>query len=260
MINFAVYFTKMASKKRYKLYIDECGDSNLATYDCNFPLFTLCGILVPVSNVNGFNKAIDELKLEFWGRTDVILHSRDIRKCEKHFQILFDNDIKHRFYERVNDILTRQGVYVIICCSVLKEDCIAKHGTDTDIYGTALKYVLQRSIFCVDDMSSEGATIDIVVERRGKVEDRALQNYYNGLRVTGMHYITPERLSEHIGNFEFSLKKDNVFGLQVADLIAYPISRYVLNPQKFNPSFEVIKSNIYVSNGKLLGLKIFPDK
>ena len=250
----------MDGSESYNLYIDECGDHYLATYDRNFPIFTLCGILVPLKHLNSLKSAIDDLKQEFWQTTDVILHSRDIRKCEKHFQILFDENIKQRFYSRVNEILSQQGIYVIVCCSVLKEECIRKHGTDADVYGTALKYVLQRSIFCVDDLNAEGGKINIIVERRGKKEDAALLKYYNSLRVTGIHYVSPERLINHIGNFGFSHKKENVFGLQIADLIAYPISRYVMSPDKINPAFEVIAPNIYQSNGKLLGLKIFPDK
>lgn len=250
----------MAVREKYILYIDECGDHSLATYDHAFPIFTLCGILVPVRNINNLKKSVDELKREFWNTTDVILHSRDIRKCEKYFKNLFDNEIKQRFYERINGVLSQQGVYIIVCCSVLKEICIAKHGYGIDVYGISLKYVIQRSIFCVDDLNPEGGKIDVVVERRGKKEDAMLLNYYNRLRFTGMHYISPERLVIHMGNFGFSNKSENVFGLQIADLIAYPISRHVLNPAKYNPSFDVIAPNIFRSNGKLLGLKIFPDK
>lgn len=250
----------MSSKPKYNLYIDECGDHCLAAYDRNFPIFTLCGILVPIKKLNAFQAAVDELKLEFWNTTDVILHSRDIRKCEKHFKVLFDNEVKQHFYSRVNELMAQQGIYIIVCCSVLKEDCIAKHGPGADVYGTALKYVLQRSIFCIDDLNTEGGDINIIVEKRGKREDAALTAYYNQLRITGMHYVSPERLAEHISHFGFSDKKDNVFGLQVADLIAYPISRHVLAPERFNPAFEVIYPNIYRSDGKLLGLKIFPDK
>lgn len=250
----------MNEHESYNLYIDECGDHYLATYDQNFPIFTLCGILVPTKRLNTLKSAIDQLKQEFWQTTDVILHSRDIRKCEKSFRIFFDNDIKQRFYSRVNEILAQRNIYIIVCCAVLKENCIKKYGTEADVYGTALKYVIQRSIFCVDDLSSTGGKINIIVERRGKKEDGALLKYYNGLRATGMHYISPERLATHIGQFGFSSKKENIFGLQIADLIAYPISRYVLNPEKPNPAFDIISPNIYLSNGKLLGLKIFPDK
>lgn len=198
--------------------------------------------------------------MEFWQTTDVILHSRDIRKCEKQFKVLFDNEIKQRFYSRVDELLGMRELYVIVCCSVLKEDCIEKHGVSADVYGTALKYVLQRSIFCVDDIDRNGGKINIIVEKRGKREDAALTAYYNKLRVTGMQYVSRERLAAHIEHFGFSDKKENVFGLQIADLIAYPISRYVLAPEKFNPAFEVVRPNIFVADGKLLGLKIFPDK
>ena len=34
----------MANK--YILYLDECGDQNLASFDPQFPIFTLCGIVV----------------------------------------------------------------------------------------------------------------------------------------------------------------------------------------------------------------------
>ena len=31
---------------KYYLYIDECGDNNLRNFDEQFPIFTLCGIVV----------------------------------------------------------------------------------------------------------------------------------------------------------------------------------------------------------------------
>lgn len=247
-------------EKCYTLYIDECGDPVLATYDYSFPIFTLCGVLVPNDRADALKQSFDDIKNEFWGDTSVILHSRDIRKCQKQFQILFDNDIKQRFYKRINEALSGQGAYIIISCCVLKRECIEQYGVDADVYGTALKYVLQRSIFCVDDIDGGGSKISIVAERRGKKEDAALRDYYERLRISGMHYVDPVRFANHIVDFNFIAKKDNVIGLQVADLIAYPISRYVLNPSKANLSYEVIKPNIYSSGGKLLGLKMFPDK
>lgn len=245
---------------KYNLYIDECGDHVLTAFDSNFPVFTLCGILIPTKKLNSIQYSIDLLKKEFWGTTDVILHSRDIRKCEKQFQILFDEKIKLQFYARLNEILSQRGIYYIVCCSVQKEACVYKYGKNADVYGTALKYVIQRSIFCVDDNNPEGVTISITVEKRGKKENASLLTYYNRLRETGMHYVSPERLTKHISGFEFKDKKENICGLQIADLVAYPISRHVLNPDKSNPAFDIIKPNIYFHNGNLLGLKIYPDK
>lgn len=40
------------TKSKYYLFIDECGDHNLAKYDPGFPVFTLCGILVSRQDLN----------------------------------------------------------------------------------------------------------------------------------------------------------------------------------------------------------------
>ena len=55
-------------------------------------------------------------------------------------------------------------------------------------------------------------------------------------------------------------KKENIVGLQIADLIAYPMTRYILNNEGVNYAYDVIKSNIYQKDGKLYGLKVFPIK
>lgn len=46
-----------------------------------------------------------ELKRTFWGEKKIILHSRDIRKCQNGFEILFDLNVKEQFYTKVNEIL-----------------------------------------------------------------------------------------------------------------------------------------------------------
>ena len=95
---------------KYYLYIDECGDQNLANFDEQFPIFTLCGIVVEDSKRAWLEEQIHALKQEFWGNQYTILHSRDIRKCQRGFEILFDLDVKRRFYERVNAILGTKGI------------------------------------------------------------------------------------------------------------------------------------------------------
>lgn len=34
------------------MFVDECGDQNLSSFDENFPVFTLCGVLMSHSRVN----------------------------------------------------------------------------------------------------------------------------------------------------------------------------------------------------------------
>ena len=247
----------MAEKEKYYLFVDECGDQNLASIDENFPIFTLCGILMSRSQLTGMERKISALKKQFWGYKTVILHSRDIRKCDKEFKILFDLDIKKAFYEELDAILGAKGAYTAVSCSILKKPYIRQFGKFNDIYGQSLSFLIERAIFCLDDISNN-ADMHIMAEMRGKQQDQNLLNYYNRLRDVGTHWIEPSRLQNHIRKFEFLSKKQDVTGLQVADLVAYPITQYLLHPKRVNFAYDVFKDNIYVSDGKLLGLKVIP--
>lgn len=48
--------------------------------------------------------------------------------------------------------------------------------------------------------------------------------------------------------------------LQVADLVAYPITRHILDPNEPNMAYEIIKDNIFVEDGKQRGIKIVPKE
>ena len=91
---------------KYYLFIDESGDHGLKTIDESFPVFVLCGIVFSETDYLEFKNALIELKSTFWGEKKVIFHSRDIRKCDKEFQILLDPEIKSSFYNSLNKIIS----------------------------------------------------------------------------------------------------------------------------------------------------------
>ena len=247
-------------KSKYYLFIDECGDHNLAKYDAGFPVFTLCGILVSRQNLNYLNKAFEDLKREIFGNANIIIHSVDIRKWRGPFSVLADDMVRVRFFEGIERILSQKEAYVIVSCTILKEQlnkfCV--RGEKEDVYGLSLSYLIERSIFCVDNKDGDVPEISIVVERRGKKEDNKLLNYYNGLRNLGTKWVTPERFRSRVREFGFRNKRDNIIGLQIADLVAYPVTIHLLHPGRPNPSYEAVKHNIFQDNGVLLGQKVIP--
>ena len=244
-------------KETYYLFVDECGDQNLANFDEAFPIFTLCGIIVSEQMKNKLDEQIAELKREFWGEKKIILHSRDIRKCQRGFEILFDLDIKKRFYERVNDILGQKDIYKIICCSILKEPYIRQYGKLNDVYAQSMSFLIERSVFYLDSLKKE-LDLNIIVEMRGKKEDANLYRHFMNLIDKGTYWVNPERIRNYVGEFEFKPKKADINCLQIADLIAYPITRHILDPDAVNFPYEIISSNIYTENGKTIGLKVIP--
>ena len=56
-------------------------------------------------------------------------------------------------------------------------------------------------------------------------------------------------------------KRDNDCGLQLAELCAYPIARYIMNNSEPNPAFDVIKSKIRSGARCYMGygIKVFPQ-
>ena len=244
---------------KYYLFLDECGDQNLTSFDPSFPIFTLCGIIVSQEQLDIITEKINTLKKEFWGDKKVILHSRDIRKCQNGFEIFFDLDFKRRFYEQINEIL-KEKMYVIVCCSILKEPYIRQYGRLNDVYGQSLSYIMERTVFYLDNFANNSIHLTTIVECRGKKEDKALLDYYNKVSDRGTYWVTSARIKNYFKEFEMRRKSDNLIGLQIADLVAYPITRHVLDEDAVNLAFDIIKDNIYQKDGKLYGMKVFPNK
>ncbi len=244
----------------YYLYVDECGDQNLETFNPTFPIFTLCGILVREDKVPIIDRQMKAIKTTFWGERQIILHSRDIRKCQNGFEILFDLDVKRRFYEAINQLIGQRDIYVIISCSILKEPYIRQFGKFNDVYGQSLSFVLERAIFYVDNQcTDEKGCISTIVERRGKREDKNLHHFYCQLLERGTYWVTSERMKDRMISMDFKWKSDDISGLQLADLIAYPLTRHVLNPHTFNPAYNVLKPNIFMDKKKMIGFRIYPS-
>ena len=243
----------------YVLYLDECGDQNLSSFDPQFPIFTLCGVVVSEEQDALLADRINSLKRDSWNNTNIILHSRDIRKCQNGFEVLFDLEVKKRFIESVNAILG-DDIYIIICCAILKESYIRQYGKLNDVYGLSLSYIMERVVFYLDSVGRDNIELRTVIERRGKKEDKSLLNYYNQLLDRGTYWVNGERMRRYFKRFDMRWKSENIVGLQVADLVAYPITRHVLNPNGVNLAYDVLKKNIYQVDGKMYGMKVFPKE
>lgn len=213
---------------KHFLFLDESGDHGLVNVDRAFPVFVLCGIILSESQYQVVIQKMQGIKKRFWGDKKVIVHSRDIRKCEKEFQILFDQDIKKEFYATINDLVASSD-YTIIASAINKENHIKQYGKlASDVYEIALSFIMERSVFLLDDVPGKPHQLDVVIEQRGKREDARLHEHFQRLCSRGTGYVSPERIQAYCQSIVFKSKADDVNGLQLADLIAYPVARYVL--------------------------------
>ncbi len=238
--------------------MDESGDHGLATVIPEFPVFLLCGVLIEHVEYERLRQSMNELKTSIWGRKEVIFHSRDIRKCEKEFTKLFDLDVKRAFYLGINDI-TASSDYAIIAAAIRKDNYIKRYGKlSNDVYELSLSFIVERAVFFLDGQGNDAKQLNIIIEKRGKAEDKKLDEHFQRLLARGTGYVSPERLQSYGMNIRFVGKRENINGLQLADLVAYPIARHVIDPERANPAYDQLESKIYTKGGRRYGLKIFP--
>jgi len=151
----------------------------------------------------------------------------------------------------------KESNYTIVSCSILKEPYIRKYGRFGDVYGLSLSFIIERTIFFLDSQN-DSTELCTYAEKRGKKEDTALLRFYNEVIDRGTYFVSSTRIKSYFKSFEFMDKQDNIAGLQISDLSAYPITKYVLDKHSVNYAFDILESKIYTQGGKRHGLKIFP--
>jgi hypothetical protein len=246
------------AQNAYHLFLDESGNHGLTNLNDNSSVFLLCGVLFSAPHYQQFDIDVDNVKSHFWQTNEVILHSRDIRKCEKEFAILLDLDIKAEFYKKLNACIS-ESKYVVFLSAIKKDLYIKRFGLlSNDVYELSLSFIIERAIFYLDSIYLPDIKLYIIIEQRGAKEDNKLREHFQRLMARGTGFVSAERLNRYKLEIMFKSKKANINGLQLSDLIAYPSARYVNEPKRANPAFEVFRQKIYSKKGKVYGLKIYP--
>ena len=245
--------------EQYFLFLDESGTASLKNIDPYFPALVLTGTLVSETSYKTIEDRINRLKQKYFPGKQVVLHRRDMRKYERGFEIFFDDNVKRKFYNDLNKILSESD-YELITSAIDKNKYLEQFGKLTsDPYQIALSFILER---CVLKAEEKGATIQAFIESRGKKEDKLVDAQYNTLLHRGSHEVAAERF---LNRFDPDLvpckKQDMVIGIEVADLCAYPIGRFVLNNNEPNPAFDIIRPKMASNNtGNVIGfgIKLYP--
>ncbi len=244
----------------YYLFLDESGTASLKNVDPEFPVLALTGMLISAENYKVLIDKINSLKQKYFPGKAVVLHRRDMRKYENGFEIFFDDDVKRKFYNDLNRILVEVD-YELISSVVDKKNYIDTYGRlSDDPYQIALTSILERTLLQVESLPQ--VFVHTYIEGRGKKEDRIVMQRYNTLLHRGTPKIDPKRLLAHFDdNITLRVKTDYEVGIEIADLCAYPIARYVLNNDQANPAFDVIRPKMkHNNNGNVIGfgVRLFP--
>lgn len=240
----------------YVVYVDESGDHSLTSVNPQNPVFVLAFCVIEKSAYyNTVVPAVQKLKFDFWGHDCVILHSHDIRKARGDFNILLNAVTRAAFIERMNQMMSGLP-FTVIASAIDKQRHLRRYANPANPYEIALAFCVERLQHWLRERGQIDKTTHVIVERRGATEDAKLELEFRRI-IDGQNAIG------RIDNLaiRFMDKRHNSTGLQLADLVAHPVGRHVINPQQPNRAFDLIEPKLRRGpNGRVFGygLKIFP--
>ncbi len=121
-----------------------------------------------------------------------------------------------------------------------------------DPYEICISKLIDSVLTKFKHQKNQARELQIILEKRGNKEDQKLALHLSKIILNGT-LNHPIFISKNIIiDYEFKHKKENINGLQLADLIAYPIAKFMLNQSIHNPAFDIISNKIFLSTSKIL--------
>lgn len=234
------------------VYVDESGDHGPVSPE--YPIFVLafCIFEKPVY-AREVTTAIQEFKFRYFGHDAVVLHEREIRKSLGRFSILLDKKVRDPFLADLTTLI-EDAPFTVIAAAIRKDQLEASKWQDENPYHLAMRFCIERLVMHLR-LRATSDPLHVVFESRGRREDDELELEFRRCAANNMagggFPLTPV----------FASKQGNFAGMELADLIARPIGRHLLNPAQSNRAWPVIERKLRRSpSGSVQGwgLKCFP--
>jgi len=247
----------------YVVYVDESGDHSLASIDPDYPVFVLA---LCVFHKRHYSEkivpALQKLKFNYFGHDSVVLHENDIRKQKGDFAFLNHLPRRIEFMDRLSSIMDESN-FILIACVVDKARLGKVQGQDSNPYHIALGHCLDALRAFLAEKRQEQLETHVVVECRGKKEDRELELEFRRICDGDNPGSSPMPF-----DVIFADKKVNLAGLQLADLVARPVGVSYIRPGQPNQAFDMLKRKFYCDGGRThagkgfenVGLMIYPPQ
>lgn len=250
-----------AAFSKYIVYVDESGDHGMINVDDNYPLFVLAFCVF--HKIHYSEKVVAELekfKFRHFGHDQIVLHENEIRKEKGDFNFFRSREEKHGFLGELTDVVERSNFVLVSCVIDKRRLQVDSEGPDNP-YHVALGFCLETLFEFLSEKSEENKKTYVVVERRGKKEDKELELEFRRI-CDGANRMCRALPFDVV----FADKKVMSSGLQLADLVARPIGMSVLRPAQENRAFDALKAKFYCEGGREnvgkgyenMGLKIYP--
>lgn len=274
--NRPTHIDKVSRNIDYIISIDESGNSNLdqvlhATRQGSAVVesekhFTITACSIAMSDFDRCRDMVMQVKNTYWeealydysGKVKrVCFHSREIRGRKEAFSPkLIDYD---GFMADLSQLISDAPIK-LYASHVDKERHVRKYAYPLSPYDLCMTFVLERIIFDIPN----DKTCVIIIEARGKKEDRALLEFIKNIVDNGTQYVSASCFKRIKGVYFNPKWCENAAGLksywplELADLCAYPIQKYFVYGKEDQAFNTLLPKIMGFPNHMGKGLKSFP--
>lgn len=216
---------------RYRLYIDESGDHiyNLLG-DLSQRYLALLGVWFRQSDdYLAFSDNLERFKRGIFGpRPDkpVILHRTDIINRRGAFGLLCNPEIHEKFNAELLEVV-RNARFTMVCVVIDKQNQLEEYASPFHPYHYCLAAMMDRYSGWLNYKNVVG---DVLAESRGREEDLQLKQAYRRVYESGTLMFDHRHHKRALTSRDIKIqpKSANIVGLQLADVMAYPVKQAML--------------------------------
>lgn len=215
----------------HRLYLDESGDhryENLDQIPCRY--LTLLGcIFEREKDYVEMSGLMSRIKSKFWPNIDpdkpVIFHREDMVRKRGYFHIFKEPFILEDFNKSLLELLQKSN-YTIINVTLDKATHLQKYKYPDHPYKYCVNAMMERYVLWLMEHSAKG---DVMAESRGK-EDLHLKGVFRQTWEDGTRFRSADFFQNSLTSKEIKIKPkaQNIAGLQIADILAYPLKEKLL--------------------------------
>lgn len=229
---------------KQRLFLDESGDHTVKSivagnWDKRYLCLFACSFDVDIYR-RKWQPDFEEFKYRHFGgdpEDSVILHREDVKAKRGPFGVLNDQRKCEQFNEELRELAAKapfRGLAVVID----KLNTANKHFgpvSSAHPYHIGLLALMER--YC-HWLKIGGFTGDILAESRGGREDEQLKAAYIAVYSGGTRYYKSDYFKQRLTSREIKIKPkaQNIAALQLADMLAYPAKRRILEEYNLAPA------------------------
>lgn len=207
------------------------------------PYFCLAGIVIERKEYeNILIPRINKVK-ELLGNPHIVFHYTDMKKSRNDFEMLQDGNLRSKFWNEIKNILNTLDMCTVgsYFNKVFYENNFPKNYCK-DSYLIIMQKLLSNYVHFLHKNKSKGS---IVCESRNLKEDALIQKSYFEIMSKGTDIFDSDIVKKYLTTLNFSIKKDNCIGLQIADIIPLTFMRHIQGlPDNYN-LHQILSAKLY---------------